>query len=446
MASWQFIEMEGDPHFNYKAFLDKSNLVWDKLGPVATDRCCQRWKYGAVWVPFYITTSPMCASKWVVNRYFDNAMLLEKGAGNARDASQVMLVRMEPNTPSTIVQIHRDMLASGRVLLEASKGFTREQIIKQEFSGDATWWDVCLLLAPIMGPNVWNVTLMDMEKKVSKCFWKTPLRHQVPDPEEDDGKMESSKVEAARALVPPTKKKASKKGKSAPVPTRARSVLGRLGREAETTPGLAKCKKYWPKQADRFLRDMKSWLTADKSREEIEKKVTQLHQEASSRNHHANLVQKAKAKEKRAKAKVQRQKDRKEFWGEEFMKTFNRIKTEEEAELEDRPCQGALDEGQEPVQPEAAPSTPVRSGTGPGLERTPSPLSRPIQDLSEQEDLSELEEPAQDVVEKQASGTHSSAQAEPEAEAEAEAEERKHFWEIANLSARHCKFSYLHIC
>ena len=42
---------------------------------------------------------------------------------------------------------------------------------------------------------------MDMEKKVSKCFWKTPLRHQVPDPEEDDGKMEPSKVEAARALV-----------------------------------------------------------------------------------------------------------------------------------------------------------------------------------------------------------------------------------------------------
>eukprot|EP00434_Breviolum_minutum_P031389 symbB.v1.2.027759.t1/scaffold2735.1/size73862/7 len=157
----------------------------------------------------------MRASKWVVNRYFDNAMLLEKGAGNARDASQVMLVRMEPNTPSTIVQIHRDMLASGRVLLEALKGFTGEQIIKQEFSGDATWWDVCLVLAPIMGPNVWNVTLMDMEKKVSKCFWKTPLRHQVPDPEEDDGKMEPSKVEAARALVPPTKKKASKKGKVA---------------------------------------------------------------------------------------------------------------------------------------------------------------------------------------------------------------------------------------
>ena len=51
----------------------------------------------------FITTSPMRASKWVVNRYFDNATLLEKGAGNARDASQVMLVHMEPNTPSTIV-------------------------------------------------------------------------------------------------------------------------------------------------------------------------------------------------------------------------------------------------------------------------------------------------------------------------------------------------------
>jgi len=103
MARWQFIEMEGDQHFNYNAFLDKSNLVWDKLGPVATDRCLQGWKYGAVWIPFYITTSPMRASKWVVNRYFDNAMLLEKGAGNARDASQVMLVHMEPTTPSTIV-------------------------------------------------------------------------------------------------------------------------------------------------------------------------------------------------------------------------------------------------------------------------------------------------------------------------------------------------------
>jgi len=89
------------------------------------------------------------------------------------------------------------MLASGRVLLEALKGLTGEQTIKQEFSGDATWWDVCLVLAPIMGPNVWNVTLMDMEKKVS-----TPSQHEVPDQEEDDGKME-----------PTTKKRRPKRAK-----------------------------------------------------------------------------------------------------------------------------------------------------------------------------------------------------------------------------------------
>ena len=69
---------------------DEEVAKWHKLGPVDSDRLTQPWKYGFVWVPFFITTSPLHASKWVVNRYFDNCEPLvnrycqqvEKGANS----------------------------------------------------------------------------------------------------------------------------------------------------------------------------------------------------------------------------------------------------------------------------------------------------------------------------------------------------------------------------
>ena len=44
---------------------DEAVPHWHKLGPVGSDRLTQRWKYGFVWAPFFITTSAMHASKWV---------------------------------------------------------------------------------------------------------------------------------------------------------------------------------------------------------------------------------------------------------------------------------------------------------------------------------------------------------------------------------------------
>ena len=82
--------------------------------------------------------------------------------------------------------------------LEVSRPFSGDVLLTAEFSCENTWWDVSLSLVSTLGPDVWNVTFMDMDKKVLKCFWKKRLGHQVPDPEEDDGKMEPSKVEAAR--------------------------------------------------------------------------------------------------------------------------------------------------------------------------------------------------------------------------------------------------------
>ena len=95
---------------------DEEVAKWHKLGPVDSDRLTQPWKYGFVWVPFFITTSPLHASKWVVNRYFDNCEPLvnrycqqvEKGAGNAMEDSHVMLVRFAEETPTTFVQVHRN--------------------------------------------------------------------------------------------------------------------------------------------------------------------------------------------------------------------------------------------------------------------------------------------------------------------------------------------------
>ena len=63
----------GNKDFNFKAFLsqpmdaetDEAVLHWHKLGPVGSDRLTERWKYGFVWAPFFITTSAMHASKWV---------------------------------------------------------------------------------------------------------------------------------------------------------------------------------------------------------------------------------------------------------------------------------------------------------------------------------------------------------------------------------------------
>ena len=49
-------------------------------------------------------------------------------------------------------------------------------------------------------------------------------------------------------------------------------------------PGVAKCRKYWPKQVDTFLQDLRSWLTPTKMQEEIKDKVAQLHQEAAARS------------------------------------------------------------------------------------------------------------------------------------------------------------------
>ena len=123
-TKWFFLEMDhnGDKDFNFKAFFsepmdaeDQEGVQWPKLGPVGSDRLTQRWKYGREWVPFFVTASPMHASKWVVNRYFENGMLLEKGAGNAMDGSSVMLVRLPEETPTTVVQVHRDFLPQGKV-------------------------------------------------------------------------------------------------------------------------------------------------------------------------------------------------------------------------------------------------------------------------------------------------------------------------------------------
>ena len=81
-------------------------------------------------------------------------------------------------------------------------------------------------------------------------------------------------------------------------------------------------RKYWPKQVDTFLRDMNSWLTPQKTQEEIKDKVAELHREACARSYHAKEVEKAKAKEERkvavAKARAQRKEERKQhFWGQE---------------------------------------------------------------------------------------------------------------------------------
>ena len=73
LLPWQlqdgfFLEMDhGGKDFNFKAFLsqpkdaetDEAVLHRHKLGPVGSDRLTQRWKYGFVWAPFFITTSAM---------------------------------------------------------------------------------------------------------------------------------------------------------------------------------------------------------------------------------------------------------------------------------------------------------------------------------------------------------------------------------------------------